>query len=299
MDPIPVTVIGGYLGAGKTSLVNHLLRTADGLRLAVLVNEFGELPIDADLIEAEGDDVIAIAGGCVCCSYGDDLARALIDMARMDPRPDHVLIECSGVAIPSAVTGALTLQADYQPDGVAVLVDAETAQANAADVYVGDTVRRQFAEADLLLLNKIDLVSGDAIDALAAWLGEQAPGASLLKIVEGRAPRESVVGAALGREAPAAPPPRHGDVFETVAFAPPGPVDPEALARALAEAPGLVRAKGFVEAQDGVCWRIQIVGSRSRVERAPAGSVVGLVAIGAKAAFDPRAALAAAEAAAV
>ena len=74
--PLPVTVIGGYLGAGKTTLVNRLLRQADGLRVAVLVNEFGKLPIDADLIESRDENVINIAGGCVCCSYGSDLIVA-------------------------------------------------------------------------------------------------------------------------------------------------------------------------------------------------------------------------------
>ena len=97
---LPVTVIGGYLGAGKTTLVNHLLRHAEGRRLAVLVNEFGELPIDADLIEAEGDDLISISGGCVCCSFGSDLTAALLRLAALEPRPDHVVIEASGVAIP-------------------------------------------------------------------------------------------------------------------------------------------------------------------------------------------------------
>ena len=76
-DAVPVTLIGGYLGAGKTTLVNHLLRNADGRRLAVLVNEFGELPIDADLIEARDGNLISISGGCICCSFGSDLlARA-------------------------------------------------------------------------------------------------------------------------------------------------------------------------------------------------------------------------------
>ena len=77
---IPVTVIGGYLGAGKTTLVNHLLRHADGRRLAVLVNEFGSIAIDEDLIEAEEDGLISIAGGCICCSFGNDLIGAINDL---------------------------------------------------------------------------------------------------------------------------------------------------------------------------------------------------------------------------
>ena len=86
MTRLPVSVIGGYLGAGKTTLVNHLLRHANGRRLAVLVNEFGDLPIDADLIEAEEDGLISISGGCVCCSFGNDLIAALGDLAKMTLR---------------------------------------------------------------------------------------------------------------------------------------------------------------------------------------------------------------------
>ena len=138
--PLQVTVVGGYLGAGKTTLVNHLLRNADGLRLAVLVNEFGELPIDADLIEAEDDKIISIAGGCVCCSYGNDLMLALMDLAKMKPRPDHVLLESSGVAIPGSIAASIGLLADFSADGVVILADAETIRKNAADRYVGDTV---------------------------------------------------------------------------------------------------------------------------------------------------------------
>ena len=102
---IPVTVIGGYLGAGKTTLVNHMLRNANGLKLAILVNEFGELPIDADLIEAEDDNLISLAGGCICCSYGNDMVSALMELSQMEPRPDHVVLEASGVAIPNSIAG--------------------------------------------------------------------------------------------------------------------------------------------------------------------------------------------------
>ena len=90
---LAVTVIGGYLGAGKTTLVNHLLRHANGAKLAVLVNEFGDLPIDADLIEGKSDNVISISGGCVCCSFGSDLIGALMDLPQVSSDIDHVLID--------------------------------------------------------------------------------------------------------------------------------------------------------------------------------------------------------------
>ncbi|MCG6953324.1 MAG: GTP-binding protein, partial [Betaproteobacteria bacterium] len=107
--PLPVTVIGGYLGAGKTTLVNHLLRHAGGKRLAVLVNDFGELPIDADLIESQNDAVISLAGGCLCCSFGSDLLGAVNSLTRRVPRPDQLLIEASGVALPDAIAASLSL----------------------------------------------------------------------------------------------------------------------------------------------------------------------------------------------
>ena len=104
---IPVSVIGGYLGAGKTTLVNHLLRNANGRKLAVLVNEFGELPIDADLIEADDGDMISIAGGCICCSYGSDLVGALMELPERMPNMDGMLIEASGVALPGVQSGSV------------------------------------------------------------------------------------------------------------------------------------------------------------------------------------------------
>jgi G3E family GTPase len=100
---VPVTVLGGYLGAGKTTLVNHVLRHSGGRRIAVLINDFGALPIDADLIEGSDGGVISIAGGCVCCSYGDDLVTALQAMTTRVPAPAHILIETSGVALPDAI----------------------------------------------------------------------------------------------------------------------------------------------------------------------------------------------------
>ena len=152
-QPIPATVIGGYLGAGKTTLVNHLLRTADGLRLAVLVNEFGALPIDDDLIIAREDNLISLAGGCVCCSFGSDLMAALMDLSQLSPPPERVLIEASGVAMPGAIAASVDLLTAYKVDGVLVLADSETVRARADDPFMGDTIHRQLGEADLILLS--------------------------------------------------------------------------------------------------------------------------------------------------
>ena len=103
MKETPVILVSGYLGAGKTTLINNLLREPDGKRLAVLVNEFGELAIDEDLIEAKNDNLISISGGCICCSFGDDLSGALSDLAKILPTPDYILIESSGVALPTQI----------------------------------------------------------------------------------------------------------------------------------------------------------------------------------------------------
>src|SRR6202000_498817 len=129
---IPVTLIGGYLGAGKTTLGNHLLRHGHGRRLAVLVNEFGELPVDADLIEARDGNLLSISGGCICCSFGSDLLAALMQMKNPANSIDPLLIETSGVALPQSIVQSLTLLPDLALDGVIVVADAETIEARAS-----------------------------------------------------------------------------------------------------------------------------------------------------------------------
>lgn len=280
-EPLPVTVIGGYLGTGKTTLVNHLLRHADGERLAVLVNEFGALPIDADLIEAEDDNMIAIAGGCVCCSYGNDMIMALLDLARMEPRPHRVLLEASGVALPGAIAASIGLLAPYRLDGVLVLADAETVRAKAADPYMGDTIERQLDDADLVVLNKIDLVTETALAGTRAWLAELFPSARQITARHAGLPLAIVLGALQQvdgtRQHSTA---RHDNQFTTRTFAVDALVEPHALAEALAEAPlGIARAKGFVPAGDGRTYEIQVVGARATCVPAT-DKPIGLVCIG-------------------
>jgi G3E family GTPase len=288
-ERLPVTIIGGYLGAGKTALVNHLLRQADGLRLAVLVNEFGTLPIDADLIESQDGNVISIAGGCVCCSYGNDLVMAMLDLARMTPRPEHVLLEASGVALPGAIAASIDLLADYAVDGVLVLADAETIRARAADRYMGDTIERQLAAADIIILNKADLVPADTADTTVKWLAGMAAGARVLTASHAKLPAETILHSSLGRtQSDHAATAHQPDLFETMSITLDGAMDAEGLARRLADPRlGLVRAKGFVTAADGTCVAIQVVGNRWTALPAPAGvRGGGIVCIGPKPEFD-------------
>ena len=156
--PIPVTVIAGYLGAGKTTLVNHLLRHAEGRRLVVLVNDFGEVAIDADLIVARDGDKLILANGCMCCAIGGDVLGAFDCALTREPWPDAILIEASGVAEPERIADYARAEPDLALDSVVVLVAADAVDRLLGDVFVGETVRRQILAADLLILNRIDLV---------------------------------------------------------------------------------------------------------------------------------------------
>jgi len=272
-------VIGGYLGSGKTTMVNHLLRNAGGKRLAVLVNEFGELPIDEDLIDAQDDDIISIAGGCVCCSFGSDLTAALIDLAKLDPAPDHLLIESSGVAIPGAIVGAVSLLDIFRVDGVVILADAETVRAHAASKYMNDTVLRQLSDANIVVLNKTDLVDAADLNAVRDWLKSQNPDARLIEAEQGCVPPSVVMGSYLVK--PNGPAHQHNTQYlKTETLIPSGAVDVDALAQELAaDAAGLIRAKGFATSHSGQKMLIQIVGNRWQTSAAPAHMDDGIVCL--------------------
>ena len=276
---LSVTTIGGYLGAGKTTLVNHLLRHANGKRLAVLVNEFGTLPIDADLIEAESETLISIAGGCVCCSYGNDLIEAMRDLSKLDPPPDHVLIEASGVALPGAIASSVSLMEGFAPDGIVVLADAETIERQSRNDYIGDTIERQLSDANLIVLNKADLVTQDQLATLEAWLEQKAPQAAVMRSTQGQVPGAVIMGAfeISDREQSTVHPDL--DHLGSAAFEFKTPVDAQKLAVALADAKlDLVRAKGFAPTPTGL-RAIQIVGRRWTVADAAASASPGLVVI--------------------
>lgn len=278
---LPVTVIGGYLGSGKTTLVNHLLRHADGVRLAILVNEFGELSIDEDLIEAEDGDIISIAGGCVCCSFGNDLSAALMDMAKMSPPPDHVLIEASGVAIPGAIMASLGLLSGFSADGIVVLADAETVQQQAHDKYMGDTICRQIADADIILLNKTDLVTEEGLKATRLWLATRNRQARIVQTAQSMVPPETVLESFLGRSHGTGP---HHETanLDMLTLRPTGPIEVDHIAQALATDQGIIRAKGFATLPDGKKRLLQVVGQRWQTSPASRDKSDGIVCLGFK-----------------
>jgi G3E family GTPase len=301
---LPVVVIGGYLGAGKTTLVNHLLRHAGGRRLAVLVNDFGSINIDADLLadSAAGAqaDVLSLAGGCLCCSFGNDLVGTLRAVQQRVPAVDAVLIELSGVALPAAVRRTLTLVPGVVCAGTLVLADAAQVQAQAADRYVGETVMQQLREADWVLLNKPDLADASTRAAAQAWAEKAAPAARVFSAASGDLPAELVLDwraqtqaqpKALQIALPIAQPshpwaPKAYDghargIFESQTRELPIGTDLQALGRELASAAsGVLRAKGYAFDASGQCALLQVAGSRWAVTPFRARGPGQLVLIG-------------------
>lgn len=187
-----VTVIGGYLGAGKTTLVNHVLRSADS-RVAVLVNDFGDVNIDADLIKRQDGDTIELANGCICCSLVDGLAAAMNSISELAVQPERLVIEASGVADPASIA-AYGHGPGFTLDAVVVVVDAETVRARAVDKYVGDTVRSQIKSGHIILVNKLDLLSEEAAEEVKTWVAGLNPEALIVSTVNAEVAPELLFG---------------------------------------------------------------------------------------------------------
>jgi G3E family GTPase len=162
--PIPVTVIGGFLGAGKTTLLNRLL-AATTSRFAVLVNDFGEINVDAALIERHDGATMSLTNGCVCCSIGSGFLETLGRVLDSGERFERIVIEASGVGDPWRIAEIALIEPGLRLDGVLVLADAARIASLVDDRRVGDTVRNQFAKCDVVLLSKRDLVTEDELSA--------------------------------------------------------------------------------------------------------------------------------------
>lgn len=289
---LPVTVIGGYLGTGKTTLVNRLLRAADGQRLAVLVNDFGTTPIDRDLIVSSSGDTLEISGGCVCCSYGSDLMDTLMALPAQRPDIERVVLETSGVALPGMVASAVTLMLPYRIDGIVVMVDVETVRDQANDAYLGDTILRQLAAADLVIANRCDLVSETSLQETLAWLATESPTARVVPAIRADIAPDLLLGLRDGTPArlsatlttPGAP--DAASLYDSLELEVPDGIDVVELGRRLsAPGTGVLRAKGILNKV-----ALHVVGQRFEIDAAPVGSTPGkLVVIGLRARLDRRA----------
>jgi G3E family GTPase len=295
--PITLTVIGGYLGAGKTTLVNHILRSATG-RTAVLINDFGAISIDEDLIVAADDDTITLANGCICCSLVDGFAAALHKLRSLDDPPSRLVIEASGVSDPEQIA-AYGHVPGLRLDAVISVADAETVRSNARDRYVGDIVIRQLTAADVIVVNKVDLVSDSALQETRRWLHSVAPAAAIVEAVQARLPMAAVVDVGGPERVAASGSDDHGghighaeDRFETWCYATSAPLDRGRLEAALAGLPTMViRVKGIVRVADEPETRLVVhrVGQRQTIEDAGpwTGGDSRLVVIGQRGALNP------------
>jgi G3E family GTPase len=273
---LPVTVIGGYLGAGKTTMLNRLLAEPHGLKLAVLVNDFGSVNIDASLIANRDGETISLTNGCVCCSIGDNLGLALYDLAERLDGPDHVIVEASGVADPGKIAHYAASHPRLVPDSIVVVADAETIRARADDKYVGDLVRRQLAAADVIVLSKTDLVDADSCWSTRQWIESEILGARLVATPGAGSFGRLLLAkaAALDRSAPAHDE-DHRQMFATWSFGREQPLDGAALRAAIAALPpAVIRAKGIVRLAEAPSRRfvLQLVGRRWSLEPEESGA---------------------------
>ena len=293
--PIPVTVVAGFLGAGKTTLLNHILTAEHGRRIGVLVNDFGSINVDAELITEVKDGIVSLANGCICCSIRMDLIRAVLQLADLPDRPEHIVIESSGVADPAGIVTSFLEPGIWDAvrlDGVITVVDAEQSL-NLPEEEM-KLARAQVAGGDLIALNKVDLVDAATLKQVHQWIDGIRPGVQVFETTQCRLPMEILLGksaaktergdpdAELGvhthevstsKEADDAHDHSHHDqhhdlMFDTWTFTSDKPMQLGLIQQLLSHLPStLFRIKGFVHAVEEPQSRmvLQLVGRRATI----------------------------------
>jgi cobalamin biosynthesis protein CobW len=303
----PVTVVTGFLGSGKTTLIRHLLRNAGGRRLAVIVNEFGDMGVDGEILRGCADEacpaenIVELANGCICCTVADDFIPTVEALMALEPRPDHILIETSGLALPKPLLKAFDwppIRSRITVDGVIALADAEAVAAGrfAPDVAaverqraadesldhdtpLGEVFEDQIACADVVLLTKGDLAGPEGLAKARAVIAAEAPRPlPVIEAREGAIDPRVILGLGAAAEDDLAARPSHHDGeaghdhedFDSVVVDLPEQTDADALAAriaALAEAGSVLRVKGHVAVR-GKPMRllVQAVGARVRTQ---------------------------------
>jgi cobalamin biosynthesis protein CobW len=269
---IPCTIVTGFLGAGKTTLIRHVLANANGRRLAVIVNEFGDVGIDGEILKGCGDaacpeeNIVELANGCLCCTVADEFVPALDAILAKNPKVEHIVIETSGLALPKPLVQAFhwpSIKNRVTVDGVVAVVDGA---ALAED---------QIACADLVVLNKCDLLdAGGLAKASAAVTGALPRAVKVVKVAGGKVDAPALLGLNIGTEADIENRKTHHDDeldhdhddFESFVVPLPEIDDPAALSglvSATAEAAGVLRIKGFAAVRNKpMRLLVQAVGSR-------------------------------------
>ncbi len=283
--PTPILLISGYLGAGKTTLINRLLSEPRGRRLAAVVNDFGAINLDAALLASVSDDVISLKNGCVCCSLLGDLLQTLSAILRRNPPPDGIVIETSGLSNPAEIVRTLLDPVIWKEAALETVICVADARSLVDQPGLADDPlwQSQLAAADFVALSKTDLVSAAERDGMRARIRRRKADHVIHDMIDGHLAPELLFAADVVRSPPAAGTTHASapDAFETLSWISNVPLVMAKFQAVIGQHAGvLVRAKGFVTVAErpNDPMLFQLVGSRATIGRAPARAVKGQAA---------------------